>query len=112
MKQILKNYHEYVVLPSNCVPRGDLLSIPMYIISSIFRLLTVTLGLGSMSLKISTLFLSKQHPNVYTRGRPLEPSKLLSTPPRYVAGDVRLGSPSAVFALVRGSVARCEGGRV
>ena len=41
------------------------MSIPMYIILGIFRLLTVTLDKGLMSLKINTLFVSKQHP---TRG--------------------------------------------
>ena len=52
MKQILENYRQYVCLPPDCVPRGDLL----YIISSIFRLLTVTHVQGLMSLKINTLF--------------------------------------------------------
>ena len=36
-------------------------------------------------------------PASYTRGRPLEPLKLLSNPSRDVAGDVHLGSQSAVW---------------
>ena len=64
MKQILKNYHQYVVLPPNGAPRGNLFSIAMYIISSIFRLLTVTHGQGSMCIKNDALFMNKHHPTV------------------------------------------------
>ena len=38
-------------------------------------------------------------PPTYTRGRPLEPLKLLSNLPRDVEGDVGLGSQSAVAML-------------
>ena len=70
MKQIFKNYHQYVVLPPNGVPRGDLLSIAMYIISSIFRLLTVTDGQGSMRIKNEALLKNKHHPIKYGLGTP------------------------------------------
>ena len=62
MLQIYKNYRQYIVLPPNCVPRGNLLSIAMYIISSFFRLLTVTHGQGSMCIKNYALFMNKHHP--------------------------------------------------
>ena len=65
MKQILLKYRQYVVLPPNWVPRGDLLSIAMHIISSIFKLLTVTHGQGLMSIKFNALFMCKQHPTQY-----------------------------------------------
>ena len=66
MKQILLKYRQYVVLPPNWVPRGDLLSIAMHIISSIFKLLTVTHGQGLMSIKFNALFMYKQHPTAYS----------------------------------------------
>ena len=70
-RRMLKNETNFKKLVSilcftpNCVPRGDLLSIAMYIISSIFRLLTVTHGQGSMPIKNNALFINKQHPNDY-----------------------------------------------
>ena len=51
--EISKNYCQYIVLPPNSAPRGDLFSIPIYIISSIFTLLTV---------KNNALLKNKQHP--------------------------------------------------
>ena len=56
-------------LPPNGAPRGDLFSIAMYIISSIFRLLTVTHGQGSMCIKNDALFMNKHHPTVKLRVR-------------------------------------------
>ena len=58
-----KKICQYVGLPQNSVPRGNLLSITRYTISSIFRLLTVTHGQGLMSIKFNALFMCKQHPN-------------------------------------------------
>ena len=40
------------------------MSITMYTISSIFRLLTVTHGQGLMSIKFNALFMCKQHPSI------------------------------------------------
>ena len=45
------------------------MSIPMYIISSIFRLLPVTHGQGSMSLESNTLFMFKLHPGKHASRR-------------------------------------------
>ena len=39
------------------------MSIAMYIVSSIFRLLTVTHGQGSMCIKNYALFMNKHHPS-------------------------------------------------
>ena len=61
--KISKNYRQYIILPWNSVPRGDLFSIPINIISSIFGLLTVTHGRGLMSMKNKALLMNKQHPN-------------------------------------------------
>ena len=61
----IKIFNQYVVLPQNSVPRGDLFSITTNIVSSIFRLLTVTHGQGLMPIKNNTLLINKLHPNVY-----------------------------------------------
>ena len=68
-RQMLKNETNFKKLPSihcftpkSCTQRGPL-SLAMYIISSIFRLLTVTHGQGSMPIKNNALLINKQHPN-------------------------------------------------
>ena len=63
--EISKNYCQYIVLPPYSAPRGDLFSIPIYIISSIFTLLTVTHGRGLMCIKNNALLINKQHPINY-----------------------------------------------
>ena len=60
--EISKNYCQYIVLPPNSAPRGDLFSIPIHIISSIFTLLTVTHDRGLMCIKNNTLLINQQHP--------------------------------------------------
>ena len=61
--EISKNYCQYIVLTPNSAPRGNLFSIPIHIISSIFTLLTVTHGRGLMCIKNNTLLINKQHPS-------------------------------------------------
>ena len=62
--KISKNYRQYVILPPNWVPRGDLFCIPIKMNSSIFRLLTVTHGQGLMPIKNNALLINKQHPTL------------------------------------------------
>ena len=61
--EISANYCQNIVLPQNSAPRGDLFSIPIHIISSIFTLLLVTHGRGLMCIKNNALLKNKQHPN-------------------------------------------------
>ena len=46
------------------------MSITMYTISSIFRLLTVTHGQGLLSIKFNALYMCKQHPSMDVLKRP------------------------------------------